>query len=66
MLPKVNLIKPDHLLSILNQTNNIQFTMDKSQTRLTVLDIMIKKSDTRIWMDIYNKPTDAKRYAPFT
>ena len=40
--------------------------MDKSQTRLTVLDIMIKKSDTRIWMDIYNKPTDAKRYAPFT
>ena len=39
--------------------------MDKSQTRLTVLD-MIKKSDTRIWMDIYNKPTDAKRYAPFT
>ena len=34
ILLKVNLIKPDHLLSILNQTNNIQFTMKKSQTRL--------------------------------
>ena len=45
MLPKVNLIKPDHLLSILNQIdNNIQFTMEKSQRRLPFLDIMINKS----------------------
>ena len=35
ILLKVNLIKSDHLLSILNQiNNNIQFTMEKSQTRL--------------------------------
>ena len=35
ILLKVNLIKPDQLLSILNQiNNNIQFTMEKSQTRL--------------------------------
>ena len=44
ILLKVNLIKPDHLLSILNQiNNNIQFTMEKSQIRLPFLDIMINK-----------------------
>ena len=35
--------------------NNIQFTMVKSQTRLPFLDIMINKSNTKNWMDIYNK-----------
>ena len=63
---KVNLIKPEHLLSILNQiNNNIQFTMEKSQIRLPFLDIMINKSGTKIWMDIYNKPTESKEYVPF-
>ena len=62
ILLKVDLIKPEHLLSILNQINNyIQFTRDKSQTRLLLfLDIIINKSGTKIWMDIYNKPTDSK------
>ena len=56
VLLKVNLIKPEHLLSILNQiNNNIQFTMEKSQTRLPFLDIMINKSGTKIWMDIYKQ-----------
>ena len=27
---------------------------------------MINKSGTKIWIDIYNKPTDSKRYVPFT
>ena len=27
---------------------------------------MINKSGTKIWVDIYNKPTDSKRYVPFT
>ena len=27
---------------------------------------MINKSGTKIWMDIYNKPTHLKRYVPFT
>ena len=40
--------------------------MEKSQTRLPFLDIMINKNGTKVWMDIYNKPTDSKRYAPFT
>ena len=67
ILLKVNLIKPDDLLSILNQiNNNIQFTMGKSQTRLPFLDLMINKSGKKLWMDIYNKPTDSKRYVPFT
>ena len=25
-----------------------------------------KKFGTKIWIDIYNKPTDSKRYVPFT
>ena len=67
MFLKVNLIKPDHLISILNQiNNNIQFIMKKSQTRLPFLDITVSKSGTKNWMDIYNKPTDSKRYVPFT
>ena len=67
ILLKVNLIKPEHLLSILNQINdNIQFIMVNSQTRLPFLVIMINKSGTKIWMDIYNKPTHSKRHVSFT
>ena len=40
--------------------------MEKSQTRLPFLEIMINKSGTKIWMGIYNKLTDSKRYVPFT
>ena len=66
ILLKVNLIKPDHLLSIINQiNNNIQFSMEKSQ-RLVFLDTAINKSGTQVWMAIYNKPTDSKQYVPFT
>ena len=54
-------MKPQHLLSILNQTNNnIQLpikNMKKSQARLPFLHIIIKKGHTKIRMDIYNKPT---------
>ena len=61
------MIKPEHLLSILNQiNNNIQFVMEKSQTKLLLLDIMINKSGTKMWIDISNKGVDSKRYVPFT
>ena len=40
--------------------------MEKIQTRLPFLDIMIKIGGTKIWIDIYKKPTDSKRYVPFT
>ena len=56
-------MKPEHLLSILNQiNNNIQFTMEQSQTRLSFLDIMINKNGTNIWTDISNKVTDSERF----
>ena len=49
VLLEVALIKPEHLLSILNQiNNNIQFTMEKSQRRLRFLHIIINKSGTKI------------------
>ena len=35
ILLKVNLIKPDHLLSILNQINNIQVTVEKKPSKTT-------------------------------
>ena len=38
--------------------------MERSTTNLPFLDIMINKTGTKIWMDIYNKPTDSKRYVP--
>ena len=45
ILLKVNSLKPNHLLSTLNQiNNNIQYTMGNSQTRLPLLDIMINKT----------------------
>ena len=66
ILLKVNLIKPEPLLSILKEINNIiQLTMEKSQTRLPFLDVMINKSGTKISINIYNKTTDSKRYVPF-
>ena len=40
--------------------------MKKSQTRLPLLNIMIKKSRKKIWVNFYDKPTDSKRYVPFT
>ena len=40
--------------------------MERSTTNLPFLDIMINKTGTKIWMDIYNKPTDSKRYVPFS
>ena len=40
--------------------------MERSTTNSPVLDIMINKTGRKIWMDIYNKPTNSKRYVPFT
>ena len=62
MLLNTNLIKPNNLQTILYQINpNLQFTMGRSTTNLLFLNIMINKPGIKIWMDIYNKPTDSKR-----
>ena len=67
MILKVNLIKPDHLLSISKQiNNNIQLTIEKCQTRLPFLVIMINKNGTKIWMDIYQQTNRIKKICPFT
>ena len=59
-----NLIKPNDLLTILNQVNpNLQFTMESSTTNLPYLDVMMNKTETKILMDTYSKPTDSKRCA---
>ena len=67
ILLNTKLIKLNDLLTILNQLDpNLQFTMERNTTNLPYLDIMINKTGTKIWMDIYNKPADSKRYVPFT
>ena len=48
------------------KTSYIQFTREKSQTKLLFIDRMTNDSSTKICMGIYNKPTDSKLYVPFT
>ena len=60
-------ISSDELLLTLNSINpSIQFTMEYSKDQIPFLDILIKKNENSIWMDLYHKPTDAQRYLPFT
>ena len=66
ILLKTDLIKPDDLLTILNSVNNdIQFSMELNDNKLPFLDILITKSGKKIWMNIYSKPTDSKRYVSY-
>ena len=61
-----SLLTPEQLLEILNSLNqNIQFTMEKSTTEIPFLDIMIKRSDDGISLDLYRKPTDTQRCLNF-
>ena len=39
--------------------------METSDKELPFLDILIKRNDGKIWMDIYFKPTDTRRCLPF-
>ena len=67
ILLNTKLINHNDLLTILNQVNcNLQYTMERSTTNLALLDIMINKTVTKIWMDVYYKLTDSKRYVSFT
>ena len=60
-------IDPNRLLEILNSINpSIRFTMETSDKKLPFLDILIKRNDDKIWMDIYFKPTDIRRCLPFS
>ena len=62
-----NKINPKNLLSILNSINpSIQFRMEYTKDAIPFLDILIKRSNDKIWMDIYYKPTDTQRCLPFS
>ena len=46
--------KINDLLDILNSINpSIQFTMEYSKDAIPFLDILIKRNNNKIWMDIY-------------
>ena len=61
-----NKINLNDLLSILNSINpSIQFTMEYSKDVISFLDILIKRSNDKIWMDIYYKATGSHRCLPF-
>ena len=63
---RLSLIKPNELLDVLNNINPaIQFTMETSDNQHPFLDAMINKEGKKVFMDIYSKPTDSKRYVSF-
>ena len=39
--------------------------METSDIQLPFLDVMINKEGKKVFMDIYSKPTDSKRYVSF-
>ena len=62
-----NKTNPNDLLSILNSINpSIHVTMEYSKDAIPFLDILIKRNNDNIWMDIYYKPTDTHRCLPFS
>ena len=60
-------LDPKDLLDILNSINNkIQFTMELNTNEIPFLDILIKRDDEKIWMDLFHKPTDTRRCVEFS
>ena len=72
ILSKTYLRQQDDLLTILTSIDNdIPFSMDISYNKFPFLDIVIIKSSTQIWINIFSKPTDSKHcflqfYSPKT
>ena len=61
-----NKINTNDLLCALNSINpSIQFTMSYCKDAIPFLDILIKRNNDKIWMDIYCKPTDTQKCLPF-
>ena len=60
-------IDPNRILQIVNSVNPpIKFTVETSDKELPFLDILFKRNDEKMWMDIYFKPTDTRRCLPFS
>ena len=54
------------LIDIVNSLHpKIQFTSEQSDTNCPFLDVMVIKEGRKIKTDLYNKPTDSKRYVHF-
>ena len=67
ILTDTTLVNPKDLLELLNSINTkIQFTMEISKESIPFLDILIKRDDESIWMDLYHKPTDTRRCVEFS
>ena len=61
------MINLNDLAGILNSINTkIQFTIESNRENIPFLDILIKRDDTKIWMDLYHKPTDTQRCVEFS
>ena len=51
---------------LLNELDpNIKFTIERSDTKLPFLDVLVIKADTKLLTDIYYKPTDTHQYLHF-
>ena len=58
----IRMVSPEEFLNVRNSINeNIQYTMEKSKDEIPFLDILVKRDETGIWMDLYHKPTDIRR-----
>ena len=67
ILLEENTVHPNALLEVLNSSSpNIQFTMTCSKKMVLFLDVFIRKDQSSIWTDLYIKPTDTRRYLPFS
>ena len=63
ILLKIDLIRPDALPAIPNSLkNNIKFSMELSDSKIPFFDILIAKSGKKVWINIYSKPANSKRY----
>ena len=59
--------KLKELHELLNSLDDsIQLTSETSCKELPFLDVMIRKDNTRLTTDIYDKPTDPFQYLPYT
>ena len=59
-------MKQDGLLTMLSSVNNdIQFSMKLSDNKLPFLEIRLTNPGQKIWMNIYSKPKDSKRYVSY-
>ena len=57
----------DESLNLLNSVHpSIRFTMEHSKKELRFGDILIKRDNDKIWMDVFHKSTDTQRCLPFS